>query len=699
MPAPLLSSPSARRYCILTLCSCWLRALTLFAFQDSLTATRVAPADSLRQLGGQRDTILRVKPIPFVGALEPLRDSSESIVGSEIPWVEYRYIGDLLWTRPGMYIRDMGSPGQRNQLTIGGVDWRGIALLVNGRSENDPVTGSYDMILFPTDYVERIEYITGPRAIVYGFNSTAGAINIVTKSYYTNKPYSRLRYSQGVDKYAQTDALFSQNILPRFNFMFGLTRHTYGSHRLDQQYRARFPNADHDAWSFRTKLRYNLSNSLNVVFSHLAHQTRTGLNGGIDYLRTPGDQLFNPFGTYVYNNDAYEKITNHHLDLTVAAHPAGDSTQVTSFTAYYSNQLREYRDEERPLQFDPPPNGIFLQADNRNSTAGALVRHVLQNDIHSLYSSLEAEQVEVETSPEVGGRREKRLSASARDEVRMFSPFVISAFGRVDRYRGKTLTGLGADAQIPLGRSLTFFGGVSTSDRTPTLQELYWSGDSTGTPTPRPWLLNEEHRLVEVGLRLMLSGAVQGELTLQQRNVKNPIIVDTVGVPGGITPNYALLFSKPRAREETFNQLNISLRISYGAFVAEGKATYLRQPESFHGDQPLTPLPELSLDGSFYFRGKPFDGNLELKSGLRGRFISKQTGMAPLGESGIFIPYTILRSFGPSSSGDFFLIARLGDAYVHFIWENLAGNNYMLTPFYPMYDRNVRFGVSWEFWN
>ena len=87
-----------------------------------------------------------------------------------------------------MYIRDMGSPGQHNELTIGGVDERGIAFLVDGRSQADPITGTYNMILFPTDYIERIEFITGPEAMLYGMNSTGGAINIVTKSFYTNKP-------------------------------------------------------------------------------------------------------------------------------------------------------------------------------------------------------------------------------------------------------------------------------------------------------------------------------------------------------------------------------------------------------------------------------------------------------------------------------------------------------------------------------
>ena len=91
--------------------------------------------------------------------------------------------------------------------------------------------------------------------MLYGMNSTGGTINIVTKSFYTNTPYSRLRYSQGVDGYAQTDALFSTNIFSRFNLMFALTRHTIGSHDAADEYRGRFVNGDYDDWALRTKRR------------------------------------------------------------------------------------------------------------------------------------------------------------------------------------------------------------------------------------------------------------------------------------------------------------------------------------------------------------------------------------------------------------------------------------------------------------
>ncbi|MBK6913937.1 MAG: hypothetical protein IPH11_09815 [Ignavibacteriales bacterium] len=38
-------------------------------------------------------------------------------------------------------------------------------------------------------------------------------------------------------------------------------------------------------------------------------------------------------------------------------------------------------------------------------------------------------------------------------------------------------------------------------------------------------------------------------------------------------------------------------------------------------------------------------------------------------------------------------------ATVYFTWENLFDNDYFITPYYPMPNRNIRFGLSWELFN
>jgi hypothetical protein len=45
------------------------------------------------------------------------------------------------------------------------------------------------------------------------------------------------------------------------------------------------------------------------------------------------------------------------------------------------------------------------------------------------------------------------------------------------------------------------------------------------------------------------------------------------------------------------------------------------------------------------------------------------------------------------------LTARIGEAYIHFVWENLLDSSLFATPYYPARDRALRFGVAWEFLN
>ncbi len=658
--------------------------------RDSTKAKLSSPEDTSRV----KQKFLRVIPIPLIGALDPFGDSTEAITQSEIPWIEYRYIGDLLWTRPGMYIRDLASPGENNQITIGGVDARAIGFLVNGISENSPITGTYDLSLFPVDDIERIEFITGPRAFLYGMNTTGGTINVVTKSFYTNKPYSRLRYSQGVDSYAQTDAEFSQNIFNKFNFTFGLERYAFGSNLLSQEYTGRFPNSNNDAWSFRTKLRYNLSNSFNILFSHYYYQTWTGLNGGVDLQQTIAGSVFSDAAT-VNNYDAYQKIFQHDLNLTLAAHPGDDSLQTTTLSFFYSNQLRLYRDEENR---DPSlSNHIFLQSDHQSENYGAVLRHAWHSAIQDFTASLETENITIVRDDDIGSHREQRLSGSAKEEMTLLNPLSFAVFGRIDRYRGNILPSVGADAHLSIIDGISLFGGISTSQRTPTLQELYWPGDSLHSPTPRLFLKNERHRIAEAGISLIDGESFNTTISYQQRTIENPISVSAEYSPSAPGQERVIHFVQS-ASSQTFDGVNAAVRSSYVNFHLDANVTYLHLATVYYDSTTLRRLPELYADGSFYYRNLLSGGHLDLKIGFRARYISKQNGMTPNNESEMYVPYA-LASFGPSADVDFFLIGKLGNAYVHFIWENLTANQYMLTPIYPMYDRNVRFGVSWVFWN
>jgi hypothetical protein len=98
-------------------------------------------------------------------------------------------------------------------------------------------------------------------------------------------------------------------------------------------------------------------------------------------------------------------------------------------------------------------------------------------------------------------------------------------------------------------------------------------------------------------------------------------------------------------------------------------------------------LPDFQFTGGIYLNDWFFEDNLLLKSG----FIFYYTGK--------FKSY-ITTNVDPSNRLDFSLTGEIKKvAIVYFTWENLFNNQYFITPYYPMPERSIRFGVAWELFN
>ncbi|TWI43781.1 iron complex outermembrane receptor protein [Pseudoduganella flava] len=137
----------------------------------------------------------------------------------------WRTLADALATLPGLYVsndRNYTYLGARGFLRPGDYNSR-FLLMIDGVRVNDSV---YDQAsigtegLLDMDLVERIEYVPGPGAAVYGSNTVFGVINVITKSGSAlagpqaalaagSKGERRGRASYGYHAQDGTDVLFS----------------------------------------------------------------------------------------------------------------------------------------------------------------------------------------------------------------------------------------------------------------------------------------------------------------------------------------------------------------------------------------------------------------------------------------------------------------------------------------------------------
>ncbi len=635
------------------------------------TAGRRALPDSL---AAKTDTLGRMSTPSLVGTVDRWLDSSRFVTRNDLNWIDHRYLGDVLLAFPGVYIRDQASAGQYNQVSFGGVDWRSIAVTSNGRVLNDPASGVYNLFHFTTEYADRIEVVSGPRAFLYGFGGAGGVINLVTKNYNSNKAFTKIDYSEGPYNYAFSDGTFSQNVSRTVNITLG-----YQHQGTD----GRYPNSADDSWNARAKLRYNPIKDLNIILSEYFTSTFLDMNGGVDVEASGIALAFDPRLATMKNTDSYEKVTRHDVDLSFVGTFLGDTANVSTLSFYYSHSLREYRDEENRF----PSNGILIRSDQRSSWMGGTFTQNLDAEFTRLTLGADLELRQIEGSPNIGRRRDLIAAAFGKDDILLGEFLVVSGYGRLDHVLGTPYLGAGGDATLKLTPSLSVYGGASVASRPPNYQEAFWT-DSTVSRTGD--ISAERHLVFEAGMNASFGNGSTVHLAYVHRTIQKPILLEPLA--GSFVFPGVTFTNGPDLNIEAL-EAKAGIRLWHLYF--EGNATYLVQHQS--GSQ-LDLYPHLFASGGIYFWDALLGGKLNLKAGVRGRLRTRYTGEVYNPEVIAYVPNSLER-LGVASSADLFVIARIGDAYIHIMWENLTDVQYFTTPFYVADDRGVRFGISWEFLN
>ena len=646
--------------------------------EDSLRIRRVA-ADSLVRARSDsstvQDTLGRMSTPSLVGTLDRFADSSEVRTNEDLHYLDYRYLGGILESFPGVFMMDQESEGQYSQATFDGIDWRGVRVSSNGRGLNDPASGIFNLYDFTTEYADRIEVVTGPRAFLYGLNSTGAAVNLVTKNYNSNKPFTKFNYSEGPYGYSNVDGTFSQNISRRTNVTVGFQH---------QATDGRFTGEVHDAWNSREKIRYNISHDLNLILSHYHTSTQTQMNGGVNDSLSGGALAFDNNLAVVKQDSTYDKVTRNDFDLSLVGTFLGDTADVTNLTFYYSHSQREFRERENPYQEAPSQ----VSSDHVSSWMGVQATQDFATGFQHFSAGGNLELRQIEGSPNLGRRRDVVGALWGKEEFDPRGPVTVALYGRIDSYLRKEYAGFGADGTLRLGRWLSLFGGASVSTRVPDYQELFWTDSTVVRPGP---IVAEHHTLAEAGATVGTPGGGTVRLALFHRTVTDPITFSPFSgtaspFPGAVIANGPVIAT---------SGITAHLDVRFWSFSLEGNLEYILQKS---GGGTLQAFPKLSGNGGLFFRRKVVNDKLELKTGFKGRFSLPYAGFLFNPEIIAYVANAGL-PLGTSASGDFFLIGHIGDAYIHFIWENLANIRYYGTPYYPGGERAIRFGISWEFLN
>ncbi|MFP2769067.1 TonB-dependent receptor domain-containing protein [Oceanisphaera sp. KMM 10153] len=141
---------------------------------------------------------------PLTSALAPV----EVITKAEIERRQPRSLVDLLEALPGMQFGSQyGGVGQGSSLFVRGTNSDHVLVLLNGRPMAQMVSSNVDFSQLPVSNVERIEYIRGPRAAIYGSRAIGGVVNIITTSQVNS---TQIGVTTGSNDYYAADVSINQ---------------------------------------------------------------------------------------------------------------------------------------------------------------------------------------------------------------------------------------------------------------------------------------------------------------------------------------------------------------------------------------------------------------------------------------------------------------------------------------------------------
>lgn len=583
-----------------------------------------------------------------------LSDKSYFIGNNDLSHNDYKYTGDFLRLFPFSFIKDLGFSGQQNETFLYGVGNNSISYLMDGVNVNDRYFNSLNLNLIQSENIDSIEIVPLPRGFLYGAYSNPVSVNFITNDFITKQPYTRIRFYQGANRDMMLDGSFNAQIMNRLIASFNITNRI-----LDETYSA----TNYSIWQGGFKLKYLLSNDVNLIASYNINNYKAGYSGGVnvDSIIALGENVSDVmYGAInsppMFYPNGKTSTLMHMPRLRILATPT--PWLKTDASVYYLyNDFR--KETESPGFAETKTYGLYLN----NKIKYRVINFGLNVDYErtkilasGLYEPIPLLSYSLKNDI-------SKLSASVIISADVDSSFIPSLFYKISKDASdytlfdhnwndeQTSQGAGLDILFKVKPSLGFYLGVSA---------LKPNGSSTLAYSFIEIGAKYYSTFIDLELKYYLN-----EFTYKNYNRFNPELLQSFGNSEGFSPG---------------------LKIKYLCFLLESSSSVY----SGRANSTIN-VPVFQTQAGFFYKDFLFNNNLDLKTG----FVFYYTG-----KNNVFTYENGLVEVPASNKLDFTLVGEIQKtAIVYFTWQNLFGNNYYITPYYPMPGRSIRFGVAWEMFN
>jgi len=630
--------------------------------QDSVTADLKIYSDTLAI---QPDSLItsdsllilteRDSIVPLYSS--PLTDKGFIASNKELLKLEYQYTGDYLRLSQFNFIKNLGFTGQPNETFLYGVGNDAVSYLMDGVSYNDRQSNSLNLNLIQSEDVDSIEMIPLPRGFLYGAYNNPVSVNFITKDFLSSQPYSRIRFYQGTNRDMMFDGIFNAVVTNKLIASFDITNRIYDG---------TYDNTDYSIWQGKVKLKYLLSNAVNIIASYNYNDYNAGYSGGVnvDSIRSTTESVDNVLYDFraapmVYPNGELKTLT-HLPRLRFLIKPFEKFKSDLSFFYLYNDYqkilLSKQSSENKVFginfrnDFNYEALDFKLIADYEKGKINRWEERVI--DTVTYYSNIPTSDYAL-------------FSLSGNVSLNLFDGTLIpSVFGKLSSYYNKWTWNSSirdfSDNPFSIGFDLTYKGLGFV--------ELY-GGYSNLKPYSNYDL---SYDVFEVAANFKIENLYASIRYF--RNNHQIINSDFSGYYN--TKNYG-----------NVSGIGIDFNFKYSIFLLQSNSSFYASMD----DEYLFGVPDFQTQTGLYYTSKLFSNNLDLKTG----FVFHYTGT-----NNVFTREHGVTEVPSSYKLDFTLAGEIQKtAIVYFLFQNLLGNDYYITPYYPMPGRSIRFGFAWELFN
>ncbi len=611
-----------------------------------------------------QDTIIIPFDTNYIKSAYRLSNNSETFGVNNWIWNDKRNLGEILNERPG-YLVNFFNNGGRNTINFNRQFEKNIGILKDGIQINDILFGGFDIENISINEIDTIEEISGVSSFLYGINSQASSINIITKDGFQPELFSQLRFTQ--DRYGSENAeiYFSQSLSRKLNWQIGANKHSITG---------RYDNSDFDVWRARFRTNWFISPKANIRFNLNYANIERGLNAGLWY--STEDTLRNPELAEVFYPDNFEKLTNFYYDISFTGRLLKNKNSLTKIKLYSQNSLREYRFRLPSLSVDKNFHAIQYGLDVKQLINADITRDIQTNIMigGNVYINLFNFDTPGFASVynTVTKIDENYYSLLSKIDAG-YKNFTLSVLGRFDKFFDNNNFQYGIEADFLIYRnddiSISAFGGMSIRDK----EISYIKILSTNIFHYNP-VSDVEGRYAETGISLISKYFYGKFYQFGLSNANNFRLFDGNYEAGLLTKYF---------------DAKIALNFNEGPLKENNPKFYLKSDLSYHD--------------------LLFNDNLNLRVGINIKYMNQlitqeydqyyYTHFATIGQ----ITPPDAEYFDHLFNMDFYIGARIGSANISFTFANIFDNFNYDTFLYPWDDRGgafnslSRFSITWDF--